>query len=104
MIARLSHVVELQLWSLAGSIEIPIPCPIEKKIVIRLVTARNLQNIKTCMTLKVSQCRKSGSTLPLKRDCRGQQRLPPTRKHAVFVLTCQTGLIRAGARTQELGH
>ena len=46
------------------------------------ISARNLQSIKTFLTLELSQYRKSGTPVArlVKRAVRGPQRLPPTRK------------------------
>ena len=60
------------------------------------VTARNLQIIKTFLTLALSRFSNSGSNFP--------QRLLPNLQHPVFVHARPTRPSFAGARPQGLGH
>ena len=64
------------------------------------ISARNLQSIKTFLTLELSQYRKSGTPVArfVKRAVRGPRRLPPTRKRPVFVLVRPTRPNSAGER------
>ena len=91
LIERLSEAMGAALF---GKIFSPIPSRI---------SARNLQSIKTFLTLELSQYRKSGTPVArfVKRAVRGPQRLPPTRKCPVFVLVRPTRPNSAGERLSE---
>ena len=80
--------------ALFGKIFSPIPSRI---------SARDLQSIKTFLTLELSQYRKSGTPVArfVKRAVRGPRRLPPTRKRPVFVLVRPTRPNSAGERLSE---
>ena len=88
LIERLSEAMGAALF---GKIFSPIPSRI---------SARDLQSIKTFLTLELSQYRKSGTPVArfVKRAVRGPQRLPPTRKRPVFVLVRPTRPNSAGER------
>ena len=80
LIERLSEAMGAALF---GKIFSPIPSRI---------SARNLQSIKTFLTLELSQYRKSGTPVArfVNRAVRGPQRLPPTRKRRSSVRPAQT--------------
>ena len=63
-----------------------------------------ITNHYNILTVKPSQCSKSGSNFFVKRGSRGQQRLQQTQKQSVFVLARLTSPSCAGALPQELCH
>ena len=85
LIERLSEAMGA---ALVGNTFSPIPSKISFHVKKKwLVPARNLQSIKTLLTVKPSRYRKTRQEwyhVFLKRACRGQQRLPPTRKRPVY--------------------